>query len=362
MVARTYRVARLPAADHHGTPISPDVHSRGAQVAPSAKSRNPAAWQRVAQAQVDAMPLRADARRGVQAVIWQLARISRSDCTVMPTWERLVDGTGLSRSTVCRSLRRLRAAGLLTVLETGSTPATRGRWSRLSGDGNRAAKYALTQPTSTPPSTPTAPPARSELSDPPGVTSEGGLSFLRAGARKQHCHGLDSNPWSMTATTSTRTDELAAATALGQVSLDLHRLSSRWVRSKIRPWLRDGWTVADLVWAVDHDPDGTPRTWTGLAANPAPWLTARLAAWIDHPAPSAVAADKQLRQRQEQAAQRLSAGLPVLTQHSYNQAHQDALTARLEAQGPQISDPATARAGAAACRAALTDARARRAA
>lgn len=357
MVARTNRVARHPSADHHGTPIPSGVHPHGAQPPPTAKSRNPAAWQRVAQAQVDVMPLRADARRGVQAVVWQLARISRADCTVMPTWERLVDGTGLSRSTVCRSLRRLRAAGLLTVLETGSTAATRGRGGRGKGDANRAAKYGLTQPASTPPVPATAPSARSGLSDPPRVTSVGGLSFLRAGARKQHCP--DPSPWSMTATTNTRADELAAASALQALSLDLHPLSPRWVRSKIRPWLRAGWTVADLRHAIDHDPDGTPRTWTGTAANPAPWLTARLAAWIGHPAPSVVAAHTQERQRQGQAAQRLAAGLPVLTQHAYDQAHDDARTARLEAQGPQTSDPATARAGAAACRAALADARAR---
>ena len=304
--------------------------------------------------------MRADGRRGLLAVVWQVALAARADCTTMPTWEHLVEATGLSRATVARHLRWLRLAGLLTVLETGSTPRTRGRWDLLARDGNRAAKYQLSHPASTPPAPSTAvpsrPSARLKINETPRVTPVGGSSFLRAPVRKKHCL----TAWSMTATTQNRKDELAAATTLGWISTDLRPLSAKWVRSKIRPWLRAGWTVADLLWAIDHAPDGTPRTWTGTAANPAPWLTARLAAWIEHPAPSLVAAQTQKRQRQEQAAQRLAAGLPVLTQETYDRVHEEARTAALEAQQPQTINPDTARTGAAACRAALADAQARR--
>ena len=361
MVARTIRVACLPVDDHHGTPISPDVHPRGAETDPlPVRSRHAAAWLRAAQAQVDALQLRADARRGLLAVIWQLALIARTDCTTMPTWSALAEATGLSRATVARHLRRLRLVGLLAVLETGSTPATRGRWDLTPREGNRAALYCLTQPASTVPAPRTAPPAPQKINETPRVTPEGGSSFLRAGARKKHCLKDDLTSWSMTATTSTRTEELAAAAVLRRVSLDLHPISARWIRSKVREWLRAGWTVADLLWAIDHDPNGTPRTWTGTAANPAAWLPARLAAWIGHQAPSAVAAATQQRQRRAQAVERVATGRPALTQHAYDQAHQDAHTAALEAQQPRSVNTTTNRVGAAACRAALAAARARR--
>ena len=367
MVARTIRVARHPFVDDHGSRISPDLHRRDAQSPPlSVTSRNPVTWLRVVVAELEATQMRADGRRGVQVVAEYLAVIARSDATVMPTWARLVDGTGLSRATVARHLRCLRLLGLLVVLETGSTPATRGRWNRFVEDGNRAALYQLHTPTN---STPAAVSARvlplqtpSKISETPGLELKRSSSFLRRGARKKHCPTGDFPAWSVTATTHTRTDRLAAADALQAASMDLRPLSTKHVQSKIRPWLRAGWTVADLLWAIDHTPDGRSRTWTGFAANPAPWLATRLAPWIDHLAPSVVAAETQKRLRQGQATQRLAAGLPAVTQADRDQVHTEARRAAQEALEPQTIDPATARAGAAACRAALAAVQAQRAA
>ena len=340
----------------------PGVAARANQQPPAAKrqgrsfpagsveSQHVAAWWRAVQSSPEIARLRADGRRNLLAVAWQLALAARPDRSTAPTWERLTQDTCLSRRTIARRLADLQAAGLLGVLETGSTPATRGHRGADSGDGHRAAVYVLCQPRIERVEHRLAAPEPSpDLSGTPRVTPVGGSSFLRMGVRKKHCLAA----WSMTATTSTKSDELAAAALLGWISTDLRSLSPKWVRSKIHPWLRAGWTVADLVWAIDRAPDGTSRTWTGTAANPAPWLTARLAAWLGHPAPSVVAAQTQERQRQGQAAQRLAAGLPVLTQDTYDRVHEDARTAALEAQQPGTIDPATARTGAAACRAAL---------
>lgn len=144
MVARMTRVARLPTADHHGTPKTPDVHPRGRPSPPiqpllgcslpaeSVVSSDVEVWWQLVQGSPHVAQLRADGRRSLLAVAGQLMRAAQADLSTMPTWELLTQETGLSRATVARRLAGLRAAGLLGVLETGA--------------GTQAAVYVLCQP------------------------------------------------------------------------------------------------------------------------------------------------------------------------------------------------------------------------
>lgn len=60
---------------------------------------------------------------------------------------------------------------------------------------------------------------------------------------------------------------LALAEQLRTQALDLRPLSVPAVASVIRDQVAQGWGVEDFVWAIDHTPDGTARTYT---AGPRP--------------------------------------------------------------------------------------------
>lgn len=81
----------------------------------------------------------------------------------------------------------------------------------------------------------------------------------------------------------------------------------------LRPWLLAGWTVAQLLHALDHEPDGTARTWTTTVRFPVGWLRSRLAAWLDEEhgrprsAPGEQARAEQQAKRIEQDTQRRAA-------------------------------------------------------
>lgn len=74
-----------------------------------------------------------------------------------------------------------------------------------------------------------------------------------------------------------------------------------------------GWTVAQLLHALDHEPDGTARTWTTTVRFPVGWLRSRLAAWLDEErgrprsAPGEQARAEQQAKRIEQDTQRRAA-------------------------------------------------------
>lgn len=87
-----------------------------------------------------------------------------------------------------------------------------------------------------------------------------------------------------------RAEDLALAQALRTRSLDLRPISPQAIRSVVRPFLAAGWQVEDLVWAIDHDPDGRARTFTAgprhinAAAHPATANNARTITTTSQPA------------------------------------------------------------------------------
>ena len=49
----------------------------------------------------------------------------------------------------------------------------------------------------------------------------------------------------------------------------------------MRVFLAAGWSVSDLVYALDHAPDGAAHWHTAPVHSPAGWLRARLGWWTD---------------------------------------------------------------------------------
>jgi len=95
-------------------------------------------------------------------------------------------------------------------------------------------------------------------------------------------------PWPATQPATTRTERLRLAHQLRRVSPDLHPLSPRLLRHLLRPWLLAGWTLTDVLHAIDHHPTHGPRhhsptgTGPGTIRNPPGWLLHRLHDW-QHP-------------------------------------------------------------------------------
>lgn len=269
--------------------------------------------------------LRVDAREHVRAIVWAMAcTASWTDLTARPTWPLLEKRSGLSRRTVARWLAWLRRAGLLGVVESGTTPRFR-PMALSEADGNRAAVYVLAVPMGAEEVAGAVP---AELS-----TAESGTPTYQdlqekdpyAGAREPReqprpLRGPDcasgEKTWPRTRAAGSRHDRLELARRLQREAPDLRRLSDRALRHLLRPWLLAGWTVAELVHAIDHDPDGTARTWTTLVRSPGGWLVSRLAAWTITPgvacSPPSVAlrAAKSVEraERDAQQAERAAAG------------------------------------------------------
>ncbi|WP_433357706.1 hypothetical protein ACQP25_44825 (plasmid) [Microtetraspora malaysiensis] len=181
-----------------------------------------------------------------------------------------MDVTGLSRASVARWIAWLHAAGLLGTVEHGTTPRFRGIAD--DGLGNRAAEYVLCTPvpehvegTGTP----------SEFS-PLGENSR--PSRARAGAHAG-ARIVDGSLWPMAVTPATKRSRLLAAEEMCQRSLDLRKLSAAYVRHLVAPLWDAGWTPNDVLYALDHRPDGTLWPYAGSARHVPGWVRFRLAPW-----------------------------------------------------------------------------------
>lgn len=248
------------------------------------------AWLRQVEAHPDTADLRADSLTTLRAVAWSLAVRARGDATSAPTWAALMERTGRSRATVARWLAWLRERGLLVVVETGSTQ----------GDsGPRCAVYALTRRV---PRTLVAPVDEDET--PPCAPSG---STQDAGARGATSAAAAPPGWSRTRPATTRQERLALVERLRSTVPALRAASPRALRSVLRSQLQDGWTVADLVAALDRVPDGTRWTYEAPPRDPVAWLRWRLRPWQGHEPPSSTQAAQHAARLAAQAAHREAA-------------------------------------------------------
>lgn len=304
------------------------------------------AWREVAASAM--ATVRSDYAKTLGAIVTALADDAENGSTSAPTWPALAAAAGCVERTVGRWIAWLRQRRLLVTAEHGSTEATRPASMAL--EGNRAAVYLLTQPL--PDLDEPAAQAQGRAADvaPVSVTDVGvtppALPLRRRGRKptrgraNRHKRGEQhpapiSPPWGAAgkdaedeegrreghqsgyqrADGRTRGDQraadLAIAAALRRSALDLRSISDAAVRSVIRPLTATGWGVADLIHAIDHEPDGTRRWYTSAPAlpvasldvdgvapqgrrerpavpvgSPVAWLHWRLRAWQGLPGPA----------------------------------------------------------------------------
>ena len=265
-------------------------------------------WLRDVEAHPDTAALRADSLRTLRAVSWALAVRARADGTSAPTWDGLAEATGLSRASIARWLAWLVERDLLA-----RTTTPRGAGISRRDPAAVAQVYALTGASLEAPAEDISGVIADQTGDEAPVEELETLTLSSVGGHPSHerARAIRGNPppdgggWLRHATTRTRGDELAAAAALQVEVIALRRVSARAVRAVVRPLLRQGWTVADLRHALEHEPPtGTGllvlRWQTADVRLPAGWLRHRLAAWADHQPPSALRADERAALRAEQ--------------------------------------------------------------
>ena len=197
-----------------------------------------------------------------------------------PGWDTLMERTGLKRTSIAKYLRLFREWGYLGVVATGSTHRTRGH-KRGDTDGNLAGEYVLCVPGQEP----------VEETRTPSLGSRREPVKPHASARETTPETAD-RPWPMHQTPGTRGQRLAATQRLQQQAPVLNRIPAVRLRSVLKPWFLAGWTPAQVLYALDHTPDGQARWHTADVRHVPGWIRSRLAAWDGHTPPQALGAGR----------------------------------------------------------------------
>jgi hypothetical protein len=263
------------------------------------RPRSVAAWQR----QLDQHPalqgLRSDADRNARAVLWALARLTdRQTFTARPTWAVLMARTGLSRSTIASWLAWARRHRLIGHVEQGSTERFRAGQDPVD-IGNRAAVYVLLIPR--PSTLPEHPQTTITETRTPSRPPTGPRTLPRTHARTENMRAAlrAAGDWSDTANTRTQAQRLAAVRLMQFRSPVARTISDRHLRHLCRDFLLAGWSARELMYALDHKPDGTSHPYAYNAADlrvPAGWIAHRLRFWRDASG-SPIAGYRQTKQR-----------------------------------------------------------------
>lgn len=227
--------------------------------------------------------LRSDSQRTLKRIadllIW---RTDRRTMTSRPTWKLLAKLAQVNRSTVARHIATLRSWGLLGVVATGrlgeSVPGQ-------PPTPNDAAVYVLCTP---------LPPPRQK----PPVDGNRTPILLTEERRNNPTYARTRNakpgliyPGNAPVTAKTRTvarhRRILAAQEMQNRAFPLRKISARHLAQVCRPFFEAGWTLADVLKAIDQRPDGSPWPHDGATGirNVAPWLSRRLSAWMPHGAP-----------------------------------------------------------------------------
>jgi hypothetical protein len=228
-----------------------------------------------------------------------IARADFATMTTRPTWALISELTGLSTRSVGRHLATLITLGLLGRVARGRSAP----YAPAGPDGkkaNEAAVYVLCRPdldtlvaqvVSGPVRKIGTPPREGSL-----VVKE--LSPTHARAKRdtpnRPCNVAGSwvphkaprvDQWPIHARTTTKAQRRGAGAQLRIETLSLRALSPRDIASACRVFLVNGWTVHDLLWALDHSPERVHRMDSPMpgdqTAQVRGWLRWRLARWLD---------------------------------------------------------------------------------
>lgn len=274
---------RSPLAVAHGLP-------QGGSRAP-----NQATWRQAVRDSPALDRLRADRRATILAVADVVAFCADwASMTSRPTWALLSARTGRSRATVARALATLREAGLLGVVATGRSA---GYGPMALGGQAEAAVYVLAvrstlhllEEAGDEHETPTRVAGSSLPPGARGLRETTTAEPLRgptpgAAARPSVLAPRRQEPlWPGSATARSKDERRSAAAELQRRSFPLRRTSTAWIAAATREFMLAGWTVNDVLAAIDHRPDGTAWAHDGATGvqQVGRWLAHRLAVWRD---------------------------------------------------------------------------------
>lgn len=247
------------------------------------------------------------ARKDLKANIWkfanalaQLPGFDPRSMTIMPIWDRLVNRFGFPPKSIANYFRRLRDWNALAVVATGRSAAKTPRSTgRTQGE---AAIYVLLEPTPNKAVEKSGVPVPSrDVFNPPHATREANSTLndesappiaspKRAAARLGVNRLMQTRKESFWAPNATqkqpmtrrarREAERLAAAECQYRSFPLQNISTAHVAAIIRPWLRAGATVNDILHMIDHHPEGrhSHDGATGVG-NMGAWLRHRLHTW-----------------------------------------------------------------------------------
>lgn len=270
-------------------------------------------WLKELRAHVESAGLREDAQANLLKVAWLIClRANWTDNTARVSWDEIAEAAELTRRSVARWIRWLRKHGWLGHIERGTVA----RWrtaveNALYGDQARQPVYLLCAPSTAanacqiaaddvPPAIGTDQPSPvmddvSPLSTGTTVTP----TLPEESSRKNSLHAREIR-WRWTP--KTREERLRAAEqiqgrcgssvveandatkggARRVVSSAIRALSTRYLAHLARDFWEAGWTVKDVLHAVDHAPDGTRHTFAvEHVHSPAAWFSYRLGLWRD---------------------------------------------------------------------------------
>ena len=235
-------------------------------------------------------------RTTIAAVLRALiARADYDSMTTRPGWEDLIEATGTSRTTIARVLRLLASWGLIGRVASGR----QARYAAVGPDGqriNEAAVYVLCAPSplalvhkvGTPPAlggshlkeeklTHTRAREKSSNTDvaPPRLIPTGAAS----GAPTAKVPWRPELLWPAHRTTNRRIQRLAASSEIRYRSFPLRCMTAKDVASSCRDFFLAGWTVADILHALDWRPDGTLWPHDGAPDTKEAW---RMRGWLRH--------------------------------------------------------------------------------
>ncbi|MHC5560860.1 hypothetical protein [Kocuria sp. U4B] len=277
-------------------------------------ARHVVAWKRTALEHPALELMRADGRANMRALIDVIAvQQDPASRTWRTTWAWVAERLGVHEDSVGRMIRRLKTWGLLAVVATGRsaayTPRSTGK------KQGEAPVYALTvtAPSSTPGPKATAeepmpvdinvgpvppkgacppPHARDEFSQKDAATPR---PTAKAAAQRREVQAALSERsaplWPAHATVrpssegATRQDwkhaYRCAGLELQHHALVLRQITTAYVTSVAKRHFEAGWTIADILHALDWTPNGHRYPYDAVHGieNPGAWFAARLRAW-----------------------------------------------------------------------------------
>jgi hypothetical protein len=236
-------------------------------------------------------------------------------CTSRPGHDNIAASVGVSPDTVARAVAWLQERGFLGLVSPGTTPNVRPA-GLYADTGNLAAVYVLSVPKRRSLTRSLAAGqerfadlsrSRRELDTAPRAHEPSRIKTEKAHAPRGLPVLPRNSPSPLHQCPQTRSEGREAALVLQDRSRELRRLSPEHVRHLARPFTLAGWTPADVLHALDHEPGGRQHRWSGEVRSPAAWAKWRLSLWLSRDGTpvssrSQVLAESRRRDVAEQAA------------------------------------------------------------